>query len=354
MVAPGIYCTYKLTEGPKRSALLSRRIKLAGWFLGAVSLVVFPNIFLFPQQLQRRFDPSNSVLLPDDEHIIKLRAMFYANVSMDNFNHMHFYDQMYEIDKFIAKVIIWKNDYSVYELSGLLLSPIEVLEHMSGDCQGQAVTTASLLLSMGFHAWVVETPFHWWTHVEDPDTGLVTNLNVHGHGGQDGNVRPQPIDLVYTRPIAQCTGCPYDFANNHEPLFYAAPPHRAFAIALTGTHIFVRSGFTITDISPWLLIGYGLAFAVIIAMYATYYQADEVGLITKEGFVRFLKRYLVSAIISVGPLFFGMATWATLYYPFTTIHGIGFVTLMLSYVSSDKFNTLIEPNQQNRLSEMYQ
>jgi len=267
--------------------------------------------------------------------------MFYGNVSEAKFDGLHFYDQMYEVDKFIAKVIIWKDDYSVYRLSGLLLSPIEVVDTMSGDCQGQAVTTASLLLSMGFRAWVVETPFHWWTHVEDPDTGLVTNLNVHGGGGQDGNVRAQPIDLVYTRPPARCTECPYDFAHNDEPLFYAAPPHRAFAIALTGTHIYIRNGFTITDMSPWRLIAFGLVFAVIVAMYATYYQADEVLLFTKEGFARFLKRYLLAAFISVGPLFFGTATWATVYYPFATIHGVGFVTLMLSYVSSDKFNTLI-------------
>jgi len=245
---------------------------------------------------------------------------------------------MYLVDKFIAKVIHWKQDYTTYRLAGLLLSPVDVLKNMTGDCQGQAVVTASLLLSMGFDAWVVETPFHWWTHAEDPDTGLVTNLNVHGGGGIDGNVRPQPIDLIYTRPRAQCNNCPYPSANNEDPLFYMAPPHRAFAIALTGAHMVVRSGFTIDQISYTTLVGLGLFFAVVSAIYATVFQGESISTVLGDGFLRFVKRFLISSLITVFPLFFGMASWGYLYYPFSIIHALGFITFLLSYVSSDSLN----------------
>ena len=61
--------------------------------------------------------------------------------------------------------------WQLYGVVGLLVTPYEVLTNGAGDCQGQAVTTASLLMSMGIHAAVVETPFHWWTHAWDRVTG---------------------------------------------------------------------------------------------------------------------------------------------------------------------------------------
>ena len=56
---------------------------------------------------------------------------------------------------------------------GLLTSPHDVLSRQAGDCQGQAVSTASMLMAMGYNAWVVETPFHWWTYARENITGKV-------------------------------------------------------------------------------------------------------------------------------------------------------------------------------------
>ena len=43
-----------------------------------------------------------------------------------------------------------------------------------------------------------------------------------------------------------------------------APPYRALAIALTGAHMVVRSGFTIDQISLFQLTSFGILFAYVI------------------------------------------------------------------------------------------
>lgn len=251
----------------------------------------------------------------------------------DDFYTKEFEDQMQMVDEFIYKTIQWKQDYSQYYMVGLLTSAHEVIERKAGDCQGQAVTTTSLLLSLGFEAWVVETPFHWWTMVRDEITGHVVFLNVHGSAGTLGNVLPQPIDLVYTRPKDSCTNCPSMFAHNQHPTLYISPPHRSIPLALTGAHIFVRSGWSWSDVSILALLEFTVAYGLGTTVYSSYYQADW-------NLSRMVKRGVIGTVLGAATMF-GVTFWTTVFYPVTILHCIGIGTFALSFLTSDSLQTYL-------------
>jgi len=297
---------------------------------------MFPNIERFPQQIYRRFNPSTTVILPDDPLVLALRQEFFETISPEVFyGKLNFVQQMQAVDEFIKDVIIWKSDYGQYGLVGLLTSAHEVIERRAGDCQGQAVTTVSLLLSMGFQAWVVETPFHWWTHAWNNVTGEAYNLNSHGSAGTQGSVNPQPIDLVYTRPPDACTNCSYVDAHNVSPTLYIAPPPLAFAIAMTGAHIFVRSSLTLETVDWWQMLEFGTILGIAVGLYATYWQGDT--LLSS----RVLLRTLLASIICIGPVFSGLCFWASVYYPVAMMHLVATITFVFTTISSNTFNRLI-------------
>jgi hypothetical protein len=278
------------------------------------------------------------------------------------------------IDEFIFEKIIWKSDMSQYGVIGLLTTPHEVISRMAGDCQGQAVTTTSLILSinsldlsitlpnpgfskaykqrssykhskrdfskhrspsfeaqqsqpMAFNAWVVETPFHWWTHASNNVTGQTHNLNYHGSAGSQGSVLPQPIDMIYTQPQKACTNCSWSDAHNNSPFLYIADPFRAFAIAWTGSHIFLRSNWDLFQVD-WVtnILGIGLALAVLMTFYGSYLRDDFSG-------ISLIRRFIVSFILGVGPIMTGLSFWTTVHYPVALLHLLGLVTFSLYFVA---------------------
>jgi len=294
--------------------------------------MMFPNFLLIPSQIERHLYSNDLIITPSDPQVLVLRSEFFEEIAPENFYSESFDTQMNTVDDFIYEKINWEQDYGRWKMVGLLLSPHEVIQNRAGDCQGQAAVTASLLISLGFQAWVVETPFHWWTHARDNVTGRFHNLNVHGHGRNQGNVLPQPIDLVYTQPTLACTDCPYIMSHNDNPTLYAAPPHKALAIAFTGAHIFVRSGLTLHEVSKVQLVIMGLVLGLMVALYASYVQGFSCKAV--------LKRVIFSAVIGLITIF-GMSFWATFLYPVTLLHLIFTITFMFTYIASDTFNISI-------------
>jgi len=336
LVIPGFFTGYIYYSNPQRKHVLKRRIKLAGWLFGVLTLIMFPNVFTIPSQIVRHLNPTETVITPNEPLVLQFKHQFFSQYCNSTyFNSVSFADKMLLVDYFIRDKIAWQTDYKLYKMSGLLLTPREVLETMSGDCQGQAVTTVSLLLAMGYRAWAVETPFHWWTHAEDPETGQSINLNVHGHGGKYGSVLPQPIDLIYTRPPTKCDQCEEMLKHNTQGMYFIAPPHQAFAIAMTGAHIFVRSDLTLATANKLQLVFLGLGVGLIVALYASYFSGE----ITWQ---LLAKRFVVASALGVGPLFFGLVTWATVFYPVATMHLYAMATFALTYVSSASFNRAIK------------
>jgi hypothetical protein len=293
-------------------------------------------VLLLISSLPCRFNAAETVILPEDDLVLGLRAEFFQTITPNEFyGNLTFIQQMQMVDEFIKDVIIWKSDYQQYGLVGLLTTAREVVERRAGDCQGQAVTTVSLLLSMGFQAWVVETPFHWWTHAWNNVTGEAYNLNDHGSAGTQGSVNPQPIDLVYTRPPVACTNCSYVDSHNTAPTLYIAPPPLAYGIAMTGAHIFVRSSLTLETVDWWQMLEFGTALGVLVALYSTYFQGDSFFSF------RLLARTVLASIICVGPVFSGMCFWASVYYPVTLMHLIATITFVFTAISSNSFNRLL-------------
>lgn len=143
-------------------------------------------------------------------------------------------------------------------------------------------------------------------------------------------MRPQPIDYVYTHPRPACTNCPAVFAHNQDAVRYTAWPLQAFTIAMTGSHILVRSGMTLDDASYTQLTLIGVGFGILSALYATIYQDD----FNRKNF---LIRSSVGCFIGVVGIGFGMAFWATYLYPVTFIHLYGVASFTLNFISSDYF-----------------
>jgi len=329
LVMPGIISTIRSSK-PKE--ILRRRINLAGWLLGSITLALFPNIFLIPSQLQRHLNPSDLIISPNHPSVLEFRSEFFGEIPPVKFYSMEFHEQMNFVDDFIGRKIFWETDYGKWKMVGLLLTPQEVLQNRTADCQGQAAVTASLLISLGFQAWMVETPFHWWTHARDNLTGVEHNLNTHGHAGNQGNVLPQPIDYVFTHPSIACSDCPYMFSHNVNPSLYVAPPHVAIVIAFTGAHIFVRSGMSWNDVSKIQLLLMGVILGILAVLYSSYFQGDIQGI---------KKRTLFGIIMGLFSMI-GMSFWTTFLYQVTLVHVIFTLGFMFYYLSSDEFNIKIK------------
>jgi len=324
------------------------RVKVSGWLVGLILLLTWPNFTLMPEQVYRHFHPSESVLTPNNSLVIQLRNEFYAEVGLNIFEEMSFWDQMYAVDKFIYRTIEWKSDMEQYGMVGLLTTPEETISRRAGDCQGQAVTTASLLLSMHIEAWVVETPFHWWTHARDNRTGMEVSLNVHGNGGSDGTVLPQPIDLVYTRWPPRCSNCSALEMFNQQDILYAAPPWRAFATAYVGMHMFVREWLpAYVNGNQYKVILWGAAFGVLMAVYASlcYESPSHLEKRTAAGgpiksiehFIIRLKFGLFFGIVN----FVGIYLWANWHYQYCMIHFVVMISCSIAFLTSEFFNSHI-------------
>eukprot|EP01100_Stratorugosa_tubuloviscum_P014382 TRINITY_DN7671_c1_g1_i1.p1 TRINITY_DN7671_c1_g1~~TRINITY_DN7671_c1_g1_i1.p1 ORF type:complete len:478 (-),score=179.54 TRINITY_DN7671_c1_g1_i1:122-1555(-) len=342
LVLPGLIQTIRKNKGSTRKDLLCKRLKLAGFLFGILTIVMFPNLKLMPEQFYRHLNPAYNVITPNDMLVENMVIKFYTEIPRDKFSVFTFEEQMLLVDKFIYRNIEWKSDYEQYKLVGLLTTPHEVIERMAGDCQGQAVVTASMLINMGFNAWVVETPFHWWTHAEDKVTGRSYNLNTHGGAGEQGNVVPQPIDLIYTRPKDACSNCSDMYAQNTNTALYTASPIHAFMIAFTGTHIFVRSHLSFEYVNLTTIIAIGLVFGLITGLYATYYQSDFNCSEKFKSIRTLIKRLIISIILSIVFFSCGLIFWTTIYYPAAMIHLVLTGTLLLSFISSDFLNLRLQ------------
>jgi len=310
---------------------VARRVRVAGWLLAGIITAMFPNFSIIPSQIYRRFHNAQTVITPDDPLVLKLRDTFFEEIPKDLFDSLPFKERMLVVDKFIFKEVHWKSDYQTNGVVGLLLTPHEVLTIMAGDCQGQAAVTSSLLLSMGYQAWVVETPFHWWTHARDPVTGLEYNLNTHGSAGTEGSVTPQAIDMVFTHPAAACENCPEVDAHNQLPTYYMANPLEALTIAWTGAHIFVR-----TPIPTWQYPAMAVVMSVVVALYATYAQYD----FSSGWYIRASKRLVLSSVFGSFTIL-GMWLWTNVYFPVTLLHLLGTATFAFAFCTSDRVNRLL-------------
>ncbi len=156
----------------KDKVLALRRGKAACWALGFVILVLFPAFWLIPDQVYRRVNRQSVLITPGAPAVVAMGQEFLE--THPGYSSLPFDDKARLACTFTLEKVQWKLDLEIYGLSGHVATPSECLSAEADDCQGQAVTLASLLLYLGFeHAWAVETPFHWYVLVRDPARGAL-------------------------------------------------------------------------------------------------------------------------------------------------------------------------------------
>lgn len=246
LIGPIVVAPALISARRTPNAWSSRSIWMTGCLFGILTVACFSSVHRMPEQLIRHLRLSEYTFTPNAPLVQQLKDKFYQELPRPTFEALPFKQQMDAVDKFIYREVKWKSDQVQWGMVGLITTPTEVLSRPggpAGDCQGQSATTASLLQALGFSAWQVETPFHWWTHARSR-YGEQYNLNSHGNAMGFGSVLPQPIDMVYTSWPPQCTECPYYEAHNKENVLYEAPPHLAFALSFVGSgHMVVRGTF---------------------------------------------------------------------------------------------------------------
>lgn len=148
--------------------LLQKRIKATSWAMGFFVLLLFPAFWLIPQQIYVRTNRQDTLITPDAELVQKFGDKFL--MVHDNFNNLTFMEKAELINDYTMEKIEWRLDYENYGIAGHQATPSECIKLGSDDCQGQAVTLASVMLYLEFeHVWVVETPFHWYVITRDPE-----------------------------------------------------------------------------------------------------------------------------------------------------------------------------------------
>eukprot|EP00211_Chloroparvula_japonica_P002758 CAMPEP_0119120142 /NCGR_PEP_ID=MMETSP1310-20130426/1318_1 /TAXON_ID=464262 /ORGANISM="Genus nov. species nov., Strain RCC2339" /LENGTH=519 /DNA_ID=CAMNT_0007109607 /DNA_START=35 /DNA_END=1594 /DNA_ORIENTATION=- len=313
-----------------------RVLMASGIILLVICMLLYPAFWRMPSQIYRHVYLPFTTLTPNHPLVENLVDDFYQSVGgKDMFESYIFQKQMYLLDRYIYKTIIWTPDMGQYGMIGLITTPEEVITRMAGDCQGQAVVTASMLLNMGFEGYCVETPMHWWTHSRDKLTGAEMSLNMHGSAGLNGTVLPQPIDMIYTNWPARCEDCSFIEQHNRENFLLFTNPFLSFGIAWTGGHIWLREFVpSFYGGGVWLLALVGLGLAAINMYYAGYVNFDT--LPSERSAIRFF----TSAIFSV-PACLGIYFLAITHYQFVNLHLLCTLSFMFSYVASESFNARI-------------
>ena len=87
--------------------------------------------------------------------------------------------RLLKLNSFVQKKIIWNEDIKTRLLVGDINTPAEAIAQGRDDCRGQAVVTVSVLIGLGYNAYVVEMPWHWWTMVYNGTDAYPVNQFGH-------------------------------------------------------------------------------------------------------------------------------------------------------------------------------
>ncbi len=135
------------------------------------------NPIYWPQQISRHLD-RGSLITPNAQCIVDLNTTFTTSAFYHGpYNRSTIEGQLQEladIQFFIYSPGTNENDwinytYDFFQFPGVfdhVPIPAEVLATRQDDCDGIAVVTVSLLVRLGYEAYVAESDSHWWTYVK--------------------------------------------------------------------------------------------------------------------------------------------------------------------------------------------
>ncbi len=148
------------------------------------------NPLYWPQQINRRLNRS-SLITPDAPCIAEAYNDFLISPQYNGPYENTTQGQLAELND--IQEFLYPNPYTGYiqyeydfnKYPGVfdhVPTPEEVLADRKDDCDGIAVVTVSLLIYLGYDAYVAESDSHWWTYVKiyngtlDPDGGITHTI----------------------------------------------------------------------------------------------------------------------------------------------------------------------------------
>ncbi len=148
------------------------------------------NPIYWPGQISRHLN-RGSLITPNAQCIIDLNNTFVNSEFYHGpYNRSTIQGQLQElsdIQYFLYSPKTNDNDwinytYDFFQYPGVfdhIPTPEEVLSNRQDDCDGIAVVTVSLLVRLGYEAYVAESDSHWWTYVKIYGEDL--NVSVRGN-----------------------------------------------------------------------------------------------------------------------------------------------------------------------------
>lgn len=162
-------------------AMLPRAIKTRKWYtyllkIDFIFLFVYaglvPNPAYWGSQVARRLD-HQLLITPDEPMVQALNGTgelwdyidaHWSKTPGEFFNETIDY-QARRIYWYVQSLISYEYDIDNNWVFDYAATPKEVLTAGQDDCQGISCTTVSLLIYLGFEAYVCEIPFHWYIRV---------------------------------------------------------------------------------------------------------------------------------------------------------------------------------------------
>lgn len=157
-------------------AVKSRKFYLYGLKVGIIFLIAFfglvPNPFVWGEQIYRRLD-HHELLTPNEPAVQALNDSSnlwtylhdHYGASPQQFRSWPVRDQVQRVFYYIDSIIKYEYDIDNNYVFDYVSTPKEVLASGKDDCQGITCVFVSLLLYMGYNAYVCECPFHWYSRV---------------------------------------------------------------------------------------------------------------------------------------------------------------------------------------------
>ena len=199
-----------------------------GFFTFVFYLIMFNNVIHLPSQFARRMPGARQALIePNHIKIIETKQNFllwddnrYTTnfTSLSDSNRTELEWKMARVDYYIHYVVFeYKFDtsapYYYYDhlptIDEIFVSDIDGDGKLQDDCDGITLVTCSLLLNMGYNAWIAEVEFHYHTMVFpagiDPHTeeGFNQRISLYNSNNRAAYIMFNTEELIIppTRPI---------------------------------------------------------------------------------------------------------------------------------------------------------
>ena len=261
-------------------AVKSKKFYLYGLKVSLIFLIAFfglvPNPLIWGEQIYRRLD-HRQLITPNEPAVQALNDSSnlwkYINdtyhATPQQFKTWSVRDQARRILHYIEHIIKYTYDIDNDHVFDHVSTPKETLANHKDDCQGISCVLVSLLLYMGYDAFVCECPFHWYARVYyvNTTTNTTTYTDVYRSSSQ-----PDPFymfnetETIYPENILWTINT--SFAYDYIPIKYAAIVNNkngTLNLAVIG------SSFPETSIPSWVtwivIFGVCMLLGIIVTIY---------------------------------------------------------------------------------------